>query len=131
MSFATKLSHITYADGLARDVMKLPKTDSKKISLPGEFAVIRDEKGVLKVLPLEYYVSLVESAKSAGGSKAVPENMLRVVYNHGRVADWGTFDDVRKRVAREWNSSSKLSWPISSQLQAKIEATISTIQNNK
>jgi len=31
MSFATKLSHITYADGTSRDVMKTPKTDSGKV----------------------------------------------------------------------------------------------------
>lgn len=36
MSFATKLCRIVYADGRARDVMKHPKTDSSKISLPGE-----------------------------------------------------------------------------------------------
>jgi hypothetical protein len=31
MSFATKLSHIVYADGTARDVMKTPKTDMGKV----------------------------------------------------------------------------------------------------
>lgn len=35
MSFATKLSHMVYADGSARDVMKHPKTDATKFSLPG------------------------------------------------------------------------------------------------
>ena len=35
MSFATKLSHMVYADGSARDIMKHPKTDSTKFSLPG------------------------------------------------------------------------------------------------
>lgn len=35
MSFATKLCHIVYEDGRARDVMKHPKTDSSKFSLPG------------------------------------------------------------------------------------------------
>jgi hypothetical protein len=35
MSFATKLCHMVYADGAERDVMKHPKTDSSKCSLPG------------------------------------------------------------------------------------------------
>jgi nicotinic acid phosphoribosyltransferase len=35
MSFATKLSHIRYADGTVRDIMKTPKTDAAKFSLPG------------------------------------------------------------------------------------------------
>ena len=36
MSFATKLSHVVFKDGRAADVMKLPKTDIGKFSLPGE-----------------------------------------------------------------------------------------------
>ncbi|KAJ1984516.1 hypothetical protein H4R34_000602 [Dimargaris verticillata] len=44
MSFATKLSHITYADGTPRDVMKYPKTDASKVSLPGELAVITNDE---------------------------------------------------------------------------------------
>ncbi len=40
MSFATKLSHIEYADGTARDIMKAPKTDSSKFSLPGVLEVL-------------------------------------------------------------------------------------------
>lgn len=39
MSFATKLSHVRYADGSVRDIMKKPKTDSEKISLPGVLKV--------------------------------------------------------------------------------------------
>jgi nicotinamide phosphoribosyltransferase len=35
MSFATKLCHMALAGGGARDVMKHPKTDASKISLPG------------------------------------------------------------------------------------------------
>jgi nicotinic acid phosphoribosyltransferase len=36
MSFATKLSYIARPDGTSMDVMKKPKTDSGKISLPGK-----------------------------------------------------------------------------------------------
>ena len=35
MSFATKLSHIVYADGSERDIMKAPSGDTSKASLPG------------------------------------------------------------------------------------------------
>ena len=35
MSFATKLSHIVYADGSRRDIMKAPSGDASKASLPG------------------------------------------------------------------------------------------------
>ena len=35
MSFATKLSHIVYADGSQRDIMKAPSSDTSKTSLPG------------------------------------------------------------------------------------------------
>ncbi len=36
LSFATKLSHIVYADGTPADIMKAPVGDSAKISFPGE-----------------------------------------------------------------------------------------------
>jgi len=32
MQFATKLSHIVYADGSVREVAKMPKTDPAKVS---------------------------------------------------------------------------------------------------
>lgn len=36
MSFATKLNSITYASGEQRDIMKTPRNDNSKISLPGK-----------------------------------------------------------------------------------------------
>ena len=47
MSFATKLNFIEYATGEIKHVMKAPKTDSGKISLPGELAVLENKQGVL------------------------------------------------------------------------------------
>ncbi len=41
MSFATKLSHIVYADGSTADLMKAPKSDPSKASLPGIIGVKR------------------------------------------------------------------------------------------
>ena len=35
MSFATKLSHVMYADGTEADIMKSPTGDSGKVSFPG------------------------------------------------------------------------------------------------
>ena len=35
MSFATKLSHVVYADGTLADIMKSPTGDTSKISFPG------------------------------------------------------------------------------------------------
>lgn len=36
LSFATKLSHIVYANGHSADIMKAPTGDASKKSLPGE-----------------------------------------------------------------------------------------------
>ena len=52
MSFATKLSHIVYADGTSHDIMKFPKTDKGKVSLPGVLSVKR-VNGVPTVFPVE------------------------------------------------------------------------------
>lgn len=35
LSFATKLSHVVYADGTPADIMKAPAADALKISFPG------------------------------------------------------------------------------------------------
>ena len=35
LSFATKLSHVVYADGTPADIMKAPTWDTTKVSLPG------------------------------------------------------------------------------------------------
>ena len=39
LSFATKLSHIVYADGRGADIMKAPAADKAKISFPGAAAL--------------------------------------------------------------------------------------------
>ncbi|CAJ0914496.1 14270_t:CDS:2, partial [Entrophospora sp. SA101] len=90
MSFATKLSHITYADGTQRDIMKTPKTDVGKFSLPGEFVVKRNAEGIPIAYPKESF------------PENDPDNLLRVVYDHGKVFKWDDFDTIRKRVAKEW-----------------------------
>ena len=68
MSFATKLSHIVYADGSSSDIMKNPTGDSSKSSLPGALAV-----------------KLVDGTPTAfpadSGEVAAEEDLLRTVYD--------------------------------------------------
>ncbi|CAG8567172.1 4783_t:CDS:10 [Ambispora leptoticha] len=118
MSFACKLSHITYSDDTKRDVMKIPKSDGGKISLPGEFVVQRNAEGVPIIHPKE---------------SAAPntENLLRVVYDHGKVCDWDDFDTVRKRVAKEWSALPTKYDNISPELRVKIDKTIETLKKNR
>eukprot|EP00842_Homolaphlyctis_polyrhiza_P001810 jgi/Hompol1/262/HPOL_005267-RA len=107
MSFATKLCSITYADGAQRDVMKMPKTESGKISLPGELKVIRNADGLPVVYPAESHV--------------VGEDELVVVYDHGKpVISWDSFATVRERVATEWSRSPLKFDPVSQELKQKI-----------
>merc|ERR1711991_1044322 len=92
MSFATKLSFIRYKDGVERDVMKKPKTDSGKFSLPGILKVVRDEKGIPTVYPAEY-------------SGIQGDNLLETVWNNGPVASlqWDNYDAMRQRVRQQWD----------------------------
>ena len=72
MSFATKLSHIVYADGSQTDIMKLPKSDPSKYSLPGVMAV-KSVHGIPTAYPAD------------GGHVTSEENMLQVIWNKGPV----------------------------------------------
>jgi nicotinamide phosphoribosyltransferase len=114
LSFATKLCHLQYADGTTRDVMKAPKTDSSKFSLPGILQVRRDESGV----PTVY--SVPDAGKGAP-LVAPQDNLLRVVYDKRPVPGvWDNFSGVRARVAAEWNAMPKRRDPISQQLNDRI-----------
>ncbi|CAG8570959.1 6145_t:CDS:10 [Paraglomus occultum] len=112
MSFATKLSHITYKDGTARDVMKTPKTDGSKFSLPGELMVARNADWVPIVYPKD--------------TPSIPSesNLLKLVYNYGKLCPWETFDDVRKRVADQWSRTPKHYDNISPALKEKIRKMV-------
>eukprot|EP01091_Cochliopodium_minus_P009972 TRINITY_DN2579_c1_g1_i1.p1 TRINITY_DN2579_c1_g1~~TRINITY_DN2579_c1_g1_i1.p1 ORF type:complete len:510 (-),score=137.55 TRINITY_DN2579_c1_g1_i1:86-1615(-) len=109
MSFATKLSHITYQNGTHRDVMKKPKTDPTKYSLPGEVKVIRNEKGYPVVYPVEHPVE--------------GENLLQTFYDNGPVKDlkWPLFYEIRERIEKEWHNLDPLFDPISPQLKLKMQ----------
>ncbi|KAJ2806403.1 hypothetical protein H4R21_000879 [Coemansia helicoidea] len=93
MSAALKLSSVTYADGETRDMMKFPKGEAAKVSLPGRFAVLEDPAQA--------------GAPVAHRSCDVPPgaaNLLQVVYDCGPVAGhvWDDFDAVRARLAAQW-----------------------------
>ncbi|RKP13141.1 nicotinate phosphoribosyltransferase family-domain-containing protein [Piptocephalis cylindrospora] len=113
MSFATKLSHITYGNGERRDVMKTPKTDKGKFSLPGELVVqVNDQiKGGLTVRPKE---------------EVGPEEKTEweVVYDHGKVCEWENFDQVRQRLNEQWSIRPRTCDVISPGLHAKVARVI-------
>lgn len=140
LSFATKLCHIVYEDGTKRDVMKHPKTDSDKISLPGVLDVVRNEQGIPMVYP-----------RAADG---IPhnDNILQVVYDLGRIpvdntaaADfasasrsgvktlsgasnaieaWPLFSDIKERVKTEWENLPRVFDPISKELRERIKEVL-------
>ena len=107
LNMAVKLNHVIERDGKERDVLKAPKTDSSKCSLPGRLDVIR-ENGILAVYP----ASEVDPSKSE----------LQVIYDNGPVdVKWEDFDTLRARVAKQWEQCPKLHNPISATLKAKID----------
>jgi len=110
MSFATKLSYIIYADGKSREVMKRPKTESGKISLPGILKVRRDG-GKLWVEP-----------RQPDEKHDPTTNELKVVYDHGPVAGAFTdsFDAIKERIAAQWHATPKQHDPISVGMKERI-----------
>jgi len=122
MSMATKLNFIEYKDGVRRNVMKMPKGDVGKFSLPGILAVERDADGIPRTLPAEV---------------AQGESVMKVVFDHGPVA--GAFDNfsvVRERLQREWRSAlSDDGIPVEGdtltpELRNKIEKTMEEVRSS-
>ncbi len=106
LSFATKLSQITYADGTVRDVMKQPKTDSGKTSLPGELMVVQAQ-GMPFVLP-------ADPAREE-------QNILLTVYDNGPVVnEWKTFDQIKAAILDQYSKMPLDFNPITSELGTKI-----------
>eukprot|EP00698_Gefionella_okellyi_P019561 TRINITY_DN6007_c0_g1_i1.p2 TRINITY_DN6007_c0_g1~~TRINITY_DN6007_c0_g1_i1.p2 ORF type:complete len:516 (+),score=106.80 TRINITY_DN6007_c0_g1_i1:34-1548(+) len=121
MSFATKLAFIEYADGTQRDVMKTPKTDGGKFSLPGILAVVPNEQGVPTVYP-------VDPADAASGKK-IEGNMLQVIYDNGPVGHkWENFDQLRARVESEWQARPAHADALSAELHKKAQDTIARVR---
>jgi len=118
MSFATKLCYIRYADGTFRHVMKYPKTDASKISLPGPLKVLR-VNGIPTIFP-------------AAEDEKDPDNLLVTVYENGPVAGlkWPTFTELRNRVKEEWPKVPKNYDPISKELRVIIDAWVKDYKDN-
>jgi len=114
MSFATKLSHIIYTNGEDRDVMKAPKTDPNKNSLPGLLTVYPNEAGLPMVYPAAH--------------KSSQPSIMRVVYDHGPVfgeegqPEWDSFSKVKERVELQWNRPPKFDC-VSQEIRDLIDVT--------
>lgn len=52
------------------------------------------------------------------------KNELNVVYNHGKVCTWDSFQTIRERLNRQWDLAPLIHNPISSELASKIEETM-------
>ncbi len=114
MSFATKLCFIEYADGTKRDVMKTPKTDSGKFSLPGKLQVLRTA-GVPTAFP----------TPASWEDKTIETNLFEVVYDCGPVdVKWESFEQVRARLEGEWKKLPEEADAISEQLLLKAQTII-------
>ena len=116
MAFATKLSFIIDENGEERDVMKRPKHEGSKTSLPGILRVVQaEQKGALKVLPATWNS---QTKRSEGEGDSV----MRTVWDHGPVAGcWDDFDVLRERVEQQWTDAPAVHDVVSSELKAKTE----------
>ena len=109
LSYACKLSFIADEHG-ERDILKMPKTDPTKASLPGRFHIAREEN-ILRVYPLEN--APIES-----------KNELRTVYDCGPVTEneFDTFETVRTRVDLQWQAIPAFGKALTRQMTDKIHA---------
>jgi nicotinamide phosphoribosyltransferase len=120
MSFATKLSYIKAQNGDERLVMKKPKTDGGKHSLPGVLQVQRID-GKLTVLPRDSNLTDTECKN----------NELVVCYDNGPVAGfkWDDFDTVKARIAEQWPKADKTHDAVSDVMKEKVKQWI--VDHNK
>ena len=113
MSFATKLNYIQYKDGSERDIMKYPKTDKAKVSLPGILRV-RRENGLVTVVP-----------RDVNDTTRDNDDLLEVVYDCKPINfKWPDFNTVRMNLKLNWKRSPKKHNVISPSLKAKIDLCI-------
>jgi nicotinic acid phosphoribosyltransferase len=114
MSFAVKLSSITLPGGSVKDVMKTPKTDKGKFSLPGELVILDSVDG-LKVYPKTIFHDEEHSSKYG------IVDQLQTIYDKGPVGNkWPLFDDLRVTLNQNWKASPKKHDAISQTLKGKI-----------
>ncbi|CAG8618994.1 13572_t:CDS:10 [Racocetra fulgida] len=58
-----------------------------------------------------------------------PENLLRVVYDHGKIIEWDDFNTIRERAAKEWSCLPRSYDNISPELKAKISKCLQEIKS--
>ncbi|KAJ1653552.1 hypothetical protein IWQ61_006346 [Dispira simplex] len=117
MNFANKLSCVVYRNGEHRDVMKYPKTDASKLSLPGELEVCNSQANLPMVYP----------RPSTTEQRGTPQ--FQVIYDHGPVSGvWDKFSTIQGRLRQQWNNSPLKHNPISAELQAKIDYTVAELR---
>lgn len=111
MGFATKLSYRVDEEGKGHDIMKKPKGDWMKSSLPGVLGVKR-----VNGIPMVFPKSEVKDE----------ENMLKVVYDKRPVKGvWDyDFDTLRKRVQEQWKALPRKFDPRSESIQKLIKEWI-------
>ena len=116
---AIKVCSITVS-GQERAIMKAPKTDSGKVSLPGNMQVNK-VGGVPTVFPM---------TGVGWHDKRIEFNMLETVYDRGITA-WipETFQQMRDRLNREWTSLPAKADVISDEMKSLITKTISDIHS--
>jgi len=118
MSFATKLSFMRTPDGKYRDIMKKPKSDPSKISLPG----------ILKVKRVDGIPTVFPSSENDDDK----DNLLETVWDCGPVVGhkWPTFDQIRENVKHGWATVPRLHDPISKELRQKISDWVKNFDDN-
>lgn len=113
LGYAMKLSYVEDLTGTHRDIMKLPKTDLGKASMPGLLAV-KEVDGVARVFP--------EDCVSAS------EDLLETIWDCGPVGyEFEDFDSVRVRADR-WQEVPIKRDNISDELRLKISAVSDRIR---
>ena len=111
---ANKLCQIVDLDGTVRDVMKVPKTDRGKASLPGNMQVNRVD-GIPMVYP------------TAAGweDRRLEADMLEEMWNCGPVGyEFESFSGVRARHRRTWDRLPAKADVISPIMQAKVDRLV-------
>jgi len=112
LKVAIKLCRIVHEDGRVRDVMKAPSDDLDKMSLPGDFAVVRGLRGqgIPHVYPQETFASR---------GREIDE--LECVWDCGPTEyEFDLFSDWRDRLNQQWAEAPKIAEARSPQMRAKM-----------
>ena len=112
---AMKLCEIVRADGTRLPIMKVPKTDIKKMSLPGDTQVCLSH-GIPKIYP-------ATTTWAENGHAGL--DMLETIWDCGEVGyEFESFDDVRRRFLSTWASRPSRAKVLSPEMEKKIAETV-------